>query len=181
MAATRSIALLRGVNVGRANRIAMGDLVASMERLGFRDVKTVLASGNVVFSQAPGSRTRPGPRIEKMLAEEYAIATPVVVLGADELAVVLAENPFGTVATDPSRLLVAVSATPADLARLDPLVSRNWTPDQLAVGSRAAYIWCPGGFQESALAKAILGPAFRDVLTSRNWATLQKLRTLAGC
>lgn len=178
MGTTRHIALLRGVNVGRANRIAMRDLVATMEHLGFTDVRTLLASGNVVFAVPRGSRARPGPRIEQALAERHGITTPVLVLSAAELAAVLAENPFGAVATDPSRLLVVVFAKPADLARLEPLRARSWAPDQLEVGSRAAYLWCPRGLRESELATSLIGPAFRDVATSRNWATLQKLQGL---
>jgi len=64
--AQRWVALLRGINVGKAKRVGMADLRTVVEELGYTDVKTVLATGNIVlatgtftYSGAPGIKTTP--------------------------------------------------------------------------------------------------------------------------
>jgi uncharacterized protein (DUF1697 family) len=163
------VALLRGINVGKAKRVGMADLKAVVEGLGYRDVRTLLNSGNVVFT----ARAKPdaaAARIEKALAAHTGVSARVTVLTAAELAAAVAENP--------ARLLVAVPNSPADRSRLQPLLEQDWKPGRLAVGERVAYLWCPDGILDSRLATAV-GKALKDAVTSRNWATMVKLHTLA--
>jgi uncharacterized protein (DUF1697 family) len=65
------------------------------------------------------------------------------------------------------------------LARIKPLLERNWAPEAVADGPRAAYFWCPGGYIDSPLAEAARR-AFGDSVTMRNWATVGKLLTLSA-
>jgi uncharacterized protein (DUF1697 family) len=173
----RHVALLRGINVGKAKRVAMSDLRALIEDLGYRDVRTLLNSGNVVFTAPAGVRGRPGPRIEKALAERLGVSARVTVLTAAEVRTAVADNPLGKVATDPSRFLVAVLRDPADRPRFDPLAQQDWGDDVLALGPRVAYLWCAGGILESRLGAAV-GRALGDGVTTRNWATMVKLQAL---
>lgn len=173
----RQVALIRGINVGRAKRVSMADLRALVESLGYRNVCTLLNSGNVVFTVPGASRTLAAPRIEKAMAATLHVSARVMVLTAAELASAVTENPLLAIATDPSRLLVTVFSKPADRARLEPLALQNWAPDVLALGRRVAYLWCPGGMLDSRLATAasrVLG----DAATARNWATMMKLDAL---
>src|SRR5688572_11970726 len=101
----RHVALLRGINVGRAKRVAMADLRALVEGLGYGDVRTLLNSGNVVFTVRRAAKSDPASRIEKALAAQLGIASRVTVLTAPELAAVVEQNPLLKVADDPSRLL----------------------------------------------------------------------------
>lgn len=64
----RYVALLRGINVGRAKRVAMADLRALVEGLGFHSVRTLLNSGNVVFDGEVADCTDAAIRIEHALA-----------------------------------------------------------------------------------------------------------------
>jgi uncharacterized protein (DUF1697 family) len=178
MTAGRQVALLRGINVGRAKRVTMADLRALVEGLGYSDVRTLLNSGNVVFT-APG--VAPGDaaaRIEGALAERLGVSSRVTALTAAELAAAVTENPLLEVADNPSRLLVAFLAKPADRSRLKPLMEQDWSPEVLAVGTRVAYIWCPEGILASRLPEAV-GRALGDGVTTRNWATVTKLEALA--
>jgi uncharacterized protein (DUF1697 family) len=171
------VALLRGINVGRAKRVAMADLRAVVEDLGFEDVRTLLNSGNVVFG---GRRAVPGDaaaRIEKALATRVGVTARVTVLTAAELAAAVAENPLREIADDPSRHLVAVLRDPADRPKLESLLKQDWAGDVLAVGTRVAYLWCAGGILESRLAEAV-NRILGDGVTTRNWATLLKLQAL---
>ncbi len=176
------IALLRGINVGRAKRIAMADLRALVEGLGYVDVRTVLNSGNVIFdipAAVPASaKDDPAPRIEKAMVTRLGVAARVTVLTAPELATAVARNPLDRVADNPSLLLVAVPRRAADRARIAGLARQDWAPEAFALGRRVAYLWCPGGSIESALWGAV-GRALGDDVTTRNWATMTRLSALA--
>jgi uncharacterized protein (DUF1697 family) len=175
--AGRHVALIRGVNVGRAKRVAMADLRALVESLGYTDVRTLLNSGNVVFT---GPRASPGDaaaRIEKAIATRLGVAARVTVLTAAEIAAAATDNPLLGVADDPSRLLVAVLADPADRSLLKRLDRRDWAPEALAVGARVAYLWCPEGVLASRLWEAV-GRVLGGAVTTRNWATFTRLHTL---
>lgn len=179
-AAGKQVALIRGINVGKAKRVAMSDLKALLESFGWSEVKTLLNSGNVVY-RAPGvSPAEAGARIEKGLAEQIGVPARVVVLAAAELELAAAENPFREEpALDASRLLLGVLADPADRHRLEPMLAGDWGVDRCAAGQRVAFLWCAGGILESRLPEA-LGKALKDGVTTRNWATWQKLQALAA-
>jgi uncharacterized protein (DUF1697 family) len=173
------VALLRGINVGKAKRVAMADLRALVAGLGYRDVRTLLNSGNVVFTVPRGARGDPAARIEQAIAKKIGVSSRVTVLTAAELATVVRENPLGKVAKDPSRLLVTVLTNPKDRAKLAPLAKQDWAPEALAIGKRVAYLWCPRGQLESPVAKAVF-QLLGDAVTTRNWATITKLHVLSG-
>ncbi len=175
----KHVALIRGINVGRAKRVAMADLRALVVDLGYGDVRTLLNSGNVVFTVPASARNDPGPRIERAITSRLGISARVTVLTRAELAAVVAENPLVGVASEPSRLLVTVLTDPADRKRLLPLARQDWAPDVLAVGARVAYLWCPKGMLESRLADAV-SRLLGDGATTRNWATVTKLHALVG-
>jgi uncharacterized protein (DUF1697 family) len=180
MSASKHVAFLRGINVGRAKRVAMADLRAGVESLGYGGVRTLLNSGNVVFT-APGAGRRAADdaasRIEAMLAARLGVTSRVTVLTAAELADIVAANPLLDIARDPSRLLVAILNDRTQRPHLAPLLEQDWAPEALAASERAAYLWCCEGILASRLAEA-LGRVLRDGVTSRNWTTILKLHAL---
>ena len=179
MAAGRHVALLRGINVGKAKRIAMADLRKLVEAQGYTSVRTLLNSGNVVFTVPRGAKGDPASRIEKAISKELRIDSRVTVLDASELAKVVEENPLLEIADNPSRLLTAVWAAPRDRAAAEPLLAEDWSPDAFALGTRAAYLWCSAGILESRMATEF-GRALRDNVTTRNWSTILKLHAMAA-
>jgi len=103
---TVHVALLRGVNVGGRNTVAMADLRALAADLGFAEPRSLLQSGNLVFASRPS-----GPdlevRLERALAERLGLATDVIVRSADEWLAAVAANPLPEMARDdPSHLVV---------------------------------------------------------------------------
>lgn len=178
MMPVRYVALLRGVNVGTAKRIAMADLRAVAEQLGFTGIKTLLNSGNLVFT-APGSAAALRTRLAQAIWHELGVDTLVTVLTAAELGAILAENPLGKVVRNPSRYIVCVPQTRADRRKLLPLTREPWRPEAFALGTRTGYLWIPDGVTESRLAKAV-ERALAPRVTSRTWSTMQKLHTLAA-
>lgn len=171
------VALLRGINVGRAKRVSMQELRTLVEGLGYRGVRTLLNSGNVVFTAPRVAPATAAARIETAIAEGLGVASRVTVLTAAELAAAIAGNPLVAAGRNPSLLLVAVLADAADRRKLEPLTDEDWSPEALALGPRVAYLWCPEGSLASRAAEAV-GRALRDAVTTRNWATMTKLDAL---
>lgn len=173
------VALLRGVNnAGTGSRVAMADLRAVFEGLGFRDVRTLLNSGNLVFSVPSKGRVDVRARIEKALASRLGLTSPVIVLSAEEVVAAVRDNPLSRVATNPSHLLVIVPQVRSDLGRLKPLLEERWAPEVLALGSRVAYLWCANGVAKSPLWAAV-DRALGRTGTARNISTMTKAATLA--
>jgi uncharacterized protein (DUF1697 family) len=172
------IALLRGVNVGKAKRIAMADLRSLVEGLGYGEVRTLLNSGNVVFSAPAKLKGDPAPRIEKAIAARLGVATRVTALTAAQLATIVEENALLRIANDPSRLIVTVLSDAEARGKVKPLVRQDWKPDALALGTHAAYLWCTSGTIDSKVSQ-VVSKALGDGATSRNWATILKLATMA--
>lgn len=173
---TRFVALFRGINVGRAKRIAMADLRPLLESLGCTNVRTLLNSGNAVFDARAGAPEL-AARIRSTVAKKLGVDALVVVKSGKDIAAVVRGNKLASVATDPSRLLVALTSDASGLARLSTLARTEWKDDVVHVGKDAAYIWCPNGSLKSKAAVALL----RDLAesgTTRNWATIEKINAL---
>ncbi|WP_322048970.1 DUF1697 domain-containing protein [Paraburkholderia sp. J67] len=164
------IALLRAVNVGGTGKLPMPELRAMCEALGFTNVRTYIASGNVVFdSKLTAASVK--KRLEQSL-EDYA-GKPVGVLlrSAAEMAAVLANNPFADAPPDRTVALFLDAAPPADALKS---LSGQGT-EQLALGAREIYITYPDGIGRSKLkiAAAKDGTArnMNTVATLAEWAT----------
>lgn len=173
-----NVALLRGINVGKAKRIAMADLRRVVEELGYTNVSTLLNSGNVVFTVPKGATGVAAKRIEGALADELGVRSRVTVLRKLQLDAVIDENPYMLEAAEnASRLLVAVFATPKDRAEAEQLKRSKGAPT-FGLGRFAAYLWCPDGVLASEDATAF-AKHMQDGVTARNWATMLKLQLLA--
>lgn len=173
------IALLRGINVGRAKRIRMAELRSLIEGLGFSDVRTLLNTGNALFRATRPNRPKIASAIESAIESKFGFSAAVIVLTARDLNAVVAENPLSEADENPSRFLVAFPGKSADLKHAKPLLAEDWAPEALVVGSKAAYLWCARGILESELIPAFWR-ATADTATTRNWATVLKLQAAVG-
>ena len=174
-AMARCVALLRGVNVGRAKRMAMADLRAMLEQLGLGEVRTMLNSGNALFAAPRPDTAALAARIEAAIVARFGFAARVIVLTAQELEGIIAGLPPTRADVDGSRLLVALASDAAALTPARPLLAQSWSPEALALGTRAAYLWCPAGVLASRLLPAF-GRCTGEATTMRNWTTVQHLR-----
>ena len=173
------IALFRGINVGKAKRLAMADLRTMFETLGFTNVRTLLNSGNVVFDAGRSTTRANAKRIGDALVEVTGVSANTLVLTAAELDAAAAGNPFLERMEDPSRMLAGFMTTGADRAPLQALVDAAGADEHVALGEDAFYLWCPNGILDSAFAAKLVGPKFQGLITSRNWSTVCKLQALA--
>lgn len=179
MAVTTHIALLRAVNVGGRGKVAMTDLRAMLEELGFEAPQSLLQSGNLVFA----SETT-GAALEAVLEQEakarLGLATDFIVRTANEWRRIVAANPFAAMAKeDPSHLVVMPLKSPPDAAGLKGL--RAWIPGREAIeaSGRELYISYPDGIGTSKLTGAVIERRVGARGTARNWNTVTKLAALA--
>ena len=172
------VALLRGINVGTAKRVAMADLRSWLGELGYEGIQTLLNSGNAVFKAtgrtAPASHAQ---RIKSLLALHLGFDVPVIVKPARAIAATVTNHPLAAVAHNDSRLMLSFTQDDATLNELAPLARQSWGPEQLALTPHAAWMWCPEGIIDSPLAKACT-KCLSDRVTTRNWATMKKIHTL---
>ena len=174
----RYVALLRGVNLGRRNRVPMAQLRELLADLGYVDVSTFLQSGNALFT----SRRKPAAlarEIEQAVAQRCHVETKVLLRTGAELSDVVRANPLTGTATDPARLYVTFLSDDADLAALNQMNAADYAPEQFAAGERAVYVWLPDGVQSSRLGQTFWERRLGCVATSRNWNTVTKLAELA--
>lgn len=174
----RYVALLRGINVGKAKRIAMAELRQLFEKMGFTRVRTILNSGNVVFDGPATEAPVLSATLESAIRERFGFLAAVVVLSAAELTATIAANPLMPV-REPSKFLVAFGQSADAFEAAVPLTLRNWEPDAFAIVGKAAYLDCFGGILESKLVQEF-AKATRQGTTTRNWSTVLKLAAVAS-
>lgn len=175
----RFVVLLRGVNVGKGNRVPMADFRAALEQLGYTAVSTLLNSGNAVFTATGRSSRKHADAIAALVRDRYGIVTPVVVKSAAEFAAIVGGNPIVPPEPEHSRFLVVFAMDAARFAELDALQPLVRPGERLVVTDRAAYLHCAGGLLQSKVGEAIVGKLGRSV-TTRNWATVLKIGSLLG-
>lgn len=188
------VALLRGINVGGHNKVAMADLRAVVSSLGHTDVATYIQSGNVVFTGAVfrGAGAEPtavAGAIEGAIAGALGVQPRVVVLTCDELAQVVAANPYPEEA-DPRRLhavfrMAGVGAGEAEaVAAAVARAAAKGSRDEARLVGRTLYLRTPDGLGRSVLAVELgrAGGALhaRSATTVRNWATVCRLLAMCG-
>ena len=174
---TRYVALFRGINVGKAKRIAMADLRALLESMGYSRVQTLLNSGNAVFDGSTAVAMKHAQQIRAAVHAELGVDALVIVKSAKDIAAAIEGNALANVATDPSRLLVAFMSDAKALAALQSMADAAWGAERVHVGKHAAYVWCANGILDSKVAVALLKNLAQSG-TTRNWATVEKIYAL---
>jgi len=175
---TRHVVLLRGVNLGPRNRIAMPALRELLSGAGFGDVRTYVQSGNVVLASA-ASADEVARTCEGVIAAEVGLDIDVLVRTHDELATVVRCDPLGTVAVNPKRYQVTFLAgelAPATVERIEASVAGK---ERVHVAGREVYAWHPDGVGRSKLATQLSGRSLGVPATARNWTTVTALLALA--
>jgi uncharacterized protein (DUF1697 family) len=169
------VALFRGINVGKAKAIAMPELARVFESAGYSDVKTVLRSGNVVFTSSRTLAEGAAKTLESAVVTATGVTSSILLLDASEFEAIAEADPLLDIATDGSKSFVTfVHAMPKALEIPD---AAALAPEVLAVGESAVYQWMPLGSLQTRVPKSFW-KQFDAPVTARNWNTVQKLRAL---
>lgn len=172
------IALLRGINLVKRNRIAMADLRDLVEGLGHTDARTYLQSGNVVFDSTTAA-AKTAAAIERAINKEYGYDVAVVVRTPAQMRKTIEANPFPDGESEPKLLHVRFCAkAPAKKARdeFDPV---DYEPERFEFKGADLYSWHPGGVQKSKLARGLNDERLGVVSTDRNWSSVLAIADLA--
>ena len=174
----QQIALLRGINLGSHRRVAMGDLRSLLESLGHEDVRILGQTGNVVLrASAPPEEV--GPVLERRIAADLGVDSPVVMRTYKELAGVIAHDPLRGVATDPKLHQVTFLASEPSGEVIAALEAGDFAPERVVVAGREIHAWYPDGIGRSRLARRLTDERLGVTVTARNWGVVMKLLTLA--
>jgi uncharacterized protein (DUF1697 family) len=179
--ACRYAALLRGINVGGNNIIKMTELRSSFEALGFTRVESYIQSGNVLFCTKAANKVKLEKSIEQALCDRFDCASPVVLVSAEELQMVVDQAPSGF-GQQPQqyRYDVLFVKEPLTAAEVLPQISTNPVVDTVRAGEHAVYFRrLISKAARSHLSKLVQRPVYKFV-TIRNWNTTTKLLELAS-
>jgi uncharacterized protein (DUF1697 family) len=174
------LALLRGINLGGRNKVAMGDLRQLAESLGHTDVATYIQSGNLIFSSPETDAAALTDALEQGIAQQLGVKSAVVLVSRDELARAVTDNPFPD-EPDPRRVHAVFrrdDRSPEALAAIDALQQKSrdaGSADEVVVIGRTLFLHTPDGFGRSDLAVKLFNSKTQAAGTARNWATVTKL------
>ena len=172
----RYVALLRGINLGARNKIAMADLRDLFQALEAEDVTTYLQSGNVAFASRSG-RAELSRQIERRIAQDLGLDIKVLLRTDGELAKLVAANPFAT-QTDPVKLHVTFLADAPAAARVRALDGQRFEPDEFRIAGPHVYLHTPQGYGRTKLNNTYFEKHLGVAATTRNWRTVTNLAEL---
>jgi uncharacterized protein (DUF1697 family) len=166
------VAVLRGVNLGK-RRVIMSELRALCEGAGFANVRTLVASGNLVLD-AKDKGAKLEAKLEKIIVDEMGLKTDVFVRTGAELDAIIAANPFKAFAkSQPNFLVVSFMRGAATPTEMEAMEKTSLTGEEIKQGKNCLYIKFPKGQGPSKLKMPKLG-------TARNWNTVTKLAAMAA-
>jgi uncharacterized protein (DUF1697 family) len=166
---TSYVALLRAVNLMSSTTLRMSDLKAIGEELGFKNARTFIASGNLLFASGESEKAIKSA-LEGALREHMSRDVGVMVRTAEEMAQVAAANPF---CDEPGNMVVAIfldKAPPRNA--LDE--ARNVADERMALGTREIYVHYPSGQGRSKLKIPAAAAG-----TARNMNSVAKMAEMA--
>ncbi|MBI3688121.1 MAG: DUF1697 domain-containing protein [Actinobacteria bacterium] len=178
--ATTQVALLRGINTGRSQRMTMGQLREVFAAVGLPAARTFLQSGNVLFGAAPAEVDPLRERLERAITERLGLTVAVVVRSAGALAETVARSPLAGREADPQRYLVAFCSHAPEPDRVRAVTPEGFLGVEYAVRGREIYLWCPAGVRMTALTQDLWEKRLQLTATTRNWNTVRRLAALAA-
>jgi uncharacterized protein (DUF1697 family) len=174
----KSVALLRGINLGGRHKVSMPDLAAAFIAAGCTEVVTYIQSGNVVFRPPDGQPSDVASlvaRLQPVVARAAGFDVPLVIRSAAALASLVAAQPFHE---DPKFLHVGFLGAEPSAAALGRFAAAAVAPESFSLVGLDVYLHLPGGMGRSKLGLAV--DRLAVPVTVRNWRTVGKLAELAG-
>jgi uncharacterized protein (DUF1697 family) len=172
----RWVALLRAVNLGGRNKVPMAELRTLLTDAGYKNVRTYVASGNVVLD-GPAGKAALGTALERQVADAFGVTTTVMLRKPRELAAVIAAHPFGAGTSETHVAFLAARPNKAAVARLE---AADPGADLAVLTGADVYLRLPRGVHGSRFSGARIESLLGVPATLRNWRTVTALAELAG-
>lgn len=177
----RYVAFLRAVNLAGHGKVGMAELAALCTSLGFGKVKTLLNSGNVIFSAEDRASADLEAQLESEAAKQLDLRTDIMVRSSAQLSDSIAANPFPAEAKDdPSHLLVVFLKAPAGDDAVSTLQAGIKGRELVRAAGRQLYVTYPDGIGTSKLTMPAIESKLGTRGTGRNWNTVLKLQAVLG-
>jgi uncharacterized protein (DUF1697 family) len=171
------VALLRGINVGGHKAVSMSAFRDFMTELGFSDVKTLLQSGNVIFSGPKLTTDGLEKKIETASRKQLAIDADVMIRTGEEWLAAVDANPFADMAkTDPSHLVMLCLKSKPAKASIEKLCAVIKGREEMETVGRELYVKYPDGIGTSKLTNTVIEKCLATRGTARNWNTVLKIK-----
>lgn len=171
----KSIALLRGINVGGKNKLPMAELRSVCLQFGWDEVTTYIQSGNVIF-KAEGEGAEQEDALEKLILRHFGLTIPVIVRDAARWNSYAPTNPFVDAAqTEPNRVMLCLSKLRPRPDAGEAIQERARDGEKVRLVGDALWIHYPTGAGPSRLSPALIDRLTGSPVTARNWRTALKI------
>ena len=173
------VGVLRAINLGSHNKIAMSDLRSMLETVGCEEPRTLLLSGNVVFRNASSSIDKVERMLEEASTKHLGVTTDYFVRTAKEWQSIIDDNPFPKQAkADPGHLLMMCLRDAPTTAQVKALQAAIKGREVVKAKGKQAYFLYPDGVGASKLTIKVIEKALGTRGTARNWNTVLKIGEL---
>ncbi len=174
---TRYVAFLRGINVGGNKKVPMADLKKMLEKMGFTNVKTLLASGNVVFDAGSESPASLKKKLETQFEKTFGFTSSMIIRSVGQITELAEADPFKGIKVTPDiRLYVTFLPEDAKKSALKiPYVSPGKEFRILRASSTEVMSVLDVSVTGTIEVMGVLEKEFGKSITTRNWNTVQRL------
>jgi len=169
------VAFLRGINVGGKNKVKMETLREVCASLGFKNVKTYINSGNVIFETAKTDDNKLAGKLEKAIEKEFALKIKVMVRAVAEIEEIVKNNPFEGQFENDKDLHVFFLDEELPEEKREQLLSNNNENEQYFVRNREIFCLLRVSVPDSLMGKDYIGKKLKVPATARNWRTVNKI------
>jgi len=171
------ISMLRGINVGPNNRIAMAALKALFEKLKYEDVRTYIQSGNVIFKTTEDlTHLELASQIERAIKGKFKLQIPVVLRTLKEMKKVVSRNPFlREKGIELDKLHVSFLSENPKRNMVENLSGIEYPPDRFIISGQQAYLHCPKTYSDTQFSNQFFEQRLKLKVTTRNWKTVNQL------
>ena len=163
------------------NSMKMAALSDLYTKIGFRENKTYIQSGNVIFkAEEQADKKAIGAKIEQEILKTFGYDIPVIIRDIDEIKQLASSNPYILMPDfEPSKMAVIFLLNPATKAGIDKMKDISYPPDQYSISDREIFVYCPNGFGRTKLYTNFFESKMGVIGTARNWKTVSTLLTMA--
>jgi uncharacterized protein (DUF1697 family) len=174
------ISILRGINVGGQKKVLMDDLKKLYIEIEFKNVRTYIQSGNVIFDYEKSKPSQLAKQIEDKISEKYKFHVPVIIRNSFELQEILNNNPFLKEKNiDIEKLHITFLSDEPEKKKAEEILKFNYNPDKFICSKKEVYVYCPNGYGNTKLNNTFFERKLNVSATTRNLKTVNELTRIA--
>jgi uncharacterized protein (DUF1697 family) len=178
---TTYIALLRGINVSGHRMINMEELKKVLASLNFKNLRTYIQSGNIIFETEKTDPLFLEKQIGEKILNHFGFLVPVIIRSREEMEKIFMNNPFILKRNEPAgKLHVTFLPVKPDLDLLKKLEEYRFLPDEFVISGKEVYLFCPGGYGRTKLSNQFFESKLKITVTTRNWKTVETLLNMSA-